>query len=66
MIRHQDTVTGNHYSVRTVFQVFIQPGTYSVHVAEVGGAGTAGGGGQLEWRATDRTYVVHSMWIYME
>jgi len=64
LCRYQDKVIGTHYKVWTVFQVYIQPGTYSVHMATGHREGPEGG--QLEWHATDRTYVVHSLWVSME
>lgn len=65
--RFHDSVSGGHYKVRTVFQVFIQPGTYSVHIANRRGEREEKVGPQmLEWHAADRTYIVHSLWIFMD
>ena len=72
-------MTNKDYNVLTVFQVFVQPGTYTVHMAggsghETGGNGheTGGEGGhmtagdvRLEWLAKERTYIVQSLWIHM-
>ena len=49
-----------------VFQVYIQPDTYSVHVSETS-VGSVGSAVQslLEWRVIERTYIVHSLLIQM-
>ena len=66
--------------VQTVFQVFIQPGTYSVHMAqeeekEEEGEEQEGVASPsshtpkpklaTEWQAKERSYIVHSLWIHM-
>ncbi len=71
-----DKESGKYYMVQTVFQVFIQPGTYSVHMAEQEeeeGGGVANNSSHApqsrlatEWHARERTYIVHSLWIHMK
>ena len=50
-----------------MFQVFIQPGTYSVHMVEGAGQGETEEATplKLEWHVKERTYIVHSLWIHM-
>ena len=62
-----DKESGGYYLVQTVFQVLLQPGTYSVQVARSEGQATEGDAPQiqLEWHAKERTYIVHSVWIQM-
>ena len=63
---YQDKVTGKSYRVHAVFQVYIQPDTYIVHIADEPGRGTGSPlQSQLEWRAPERTYIMHSLLIKM-
>ena len=69
LLSFHDNVTGEYYGARTVFQVMLQPGTYSVHMAtsssSTGHGEKEGEGIPLEWRAKERTYIIHSLWIEM-
>ena len=63
---YYDQTTGKDYHVSAAFQVYIQPDTYTVHVSETSET-SVGSTTQslLEWRATERTYIVHSLLIQL-
>lgn len=59
-------MSGDYNKVQTVFQVFLQPGTYSVRLMEDEMRDERGDKSlKLEWHVKEITYIVHSLWISM-
>ncbi|XP_064393588.1 uncharacterized protein LOC135341052 [Halichondria panicea] len=60
---YHDQAMDQHFKVHTVFQVFIQPGTYNVQVATEPSSSTLST--QLEWHVSERTYIIHSLLVLL-
>jgi len=58
-----DDVSSQQYRVSTAFQVYIQPESYSVQVADTEGSSTSLLHNNLLWHAPERTYIVHALLI---
>jgi hypothetical protein len=60
---YEDDLSGQHFKVRTAFQVYIQPGSYSVDA--VSEQSNSPSQSQLAWTAQGQTYVVHALLVQM-
>lgn len=65
LCRYHDKTVDQHFRAHTVFQVFIQPGTYSVEVANSPTSATSPLNTQLEWHVSERTYIIHSLLVQL-
>lgn len=62
---YYDEELDQQYRVSTAFQVYIQPESYSVRVADEEGSGSSLLQTNFLWHAPERTYIVHALLIKM-
>ena len=60
---YYDEASSQQYRVSTAFQVYIQPESYSVRVADTEGSSSSMLHTNLLWHAPERTYIVHALLI---
>jgi hypothetical protein len=60
---YEDDLSGQHFKVRSAFQVYVQPGSYSVDAVAV--QSNSPSQSQLAWTAQERTYIVHALLVQM-